>query len=345
MSQGKQELGEIPEEHKQELREIITGQDLTFEEAKELYREKFKEAVDDVNSEYFTKEEAVQTAKDCIVEMVKSELVKDSREGGNRGEAEPVEMITIGHSGVTGWGDDNDDVLYGYAVVSPEGREKQTATVLVHEGKGGDVDRAKEQFFSEPATHCKGWFDVTEHDRLDDHYMLRTTEESKITEYEYGDDDPIPKPQLVKAIQQQVEPVDVENVHNHVTQKNAEEYPVAFRGDLRRLRVTVVDAVMTEDSNIYTVMDETTPTPETLPERVQGDQGRSPGLTCFVEDDFFKYGSESVVEIIGIVKVNNDGEILVSVHSVIPVVPQEMDAADYTEDDDTDDTRSSQEIL
>lgn len=334
MSQSKAK-DEIPEESEEKLRAIITGQDLTYEEALEQYWEKRQQAMDAVSESYLSEEDAKEYAETAAVQGVKSGLNKDSRQAGGRGEAERIELITIGHGDIREWGDgdDADEVLYGYAIAQPPDGDMQTATVLVNDGEGGDPHRAKE-FFSEPANHCVGWFDVETADHLSDHYMLRTTGETKIKDYEYDDGETeFSKPQLVKGIQSEVEKVSIENIHNNKQQTKPDGYTAAFGGDMRRIEATVVDAVKLDNLNIFSVMDETTPTPETIPDRVQSDEGRSPGLSCFVPDDYFNYGSESVLELYGAVNVDDDGQIYFSTYGVVPILPQDYDAEDLTTDD------------
>lgn len=303
-------------------------------------------------SKYYEKlEEAKETAADRVTEAqlasgvlssVSGSIIQGSRSGG---PVEDVKILSIGHNGVQKWSDGDDgkkEVLVAFGIVNPVDEDKpmQMANIVCDETDGVDVHNLKKQFRT--LNTLEGKFQISEADDLSNVYNLQSSEDTKVEEEESDMSEEEKREHLNRFVDDHVS---LDSIAEYMSTTNSDGYLAARGADMRRITATVVDWYSGDGFNTYTVIDESTLGGDNLNPDAISDQGRTPGLTVWCADEFFKYGCDSLLEIYGPISRNDDGQISMQAVGISPLTQVEMDESQQTSGDSTNDSNVDEEMI
>jgi len=280
-----------------------------------------------------------ETLAPAAIQMVRGELVKGSRTGG---PVEEVNILSIGQSGVQSWNDGDGgkkDVLIAYGVVNPEDDPAGLGVFICDSADGVDVYNWKDKFGT--LDTLTGYFQVDESDELSNVYVLRTSDDARV---EVDEDDDMSMADKRDYLHNFVDDkAEIATIANSLSVTNSDGYAAEFGADVKRMVVTVVDWYAGDGFNTYTVLDDSVVDAAELGDDVVSDRGRTPGMTIWCPDEFFKYGNDSQLEIYGTITRGDDGQISMNACGVFPLIPFDQD--EQTSGDSTTESNVSEQSI
>ena len=304
------------------LAQYVSGTDKDEDWAWNFYQNK-REQAEGLASDGMTEEKK----QDWALKAVQGKLRQGSRSGGT-GEDTDVEVLAIGHTGYQRWGSGKNahDVLIAFGIVQPDvpGEDHpQRVGVFICEGDtGADIGNIKDKFST--LNTLRGNFTVQTSDELSDTYVLRATDNTRVEDLETDASDEALRNELHKHIDES-DAANIANLSSYLSLRNADGYPAEFGGDLKRLHGQVIDHYVGDGYNYITLVDDSVSDTDELGSEIVSDRARSPGLTCWVPDDFMNYGDFSELELYGPIQQDNDGQISMNVAGIIPIFGVELD--------------------
>jgi len=274
------------------------------------------------------------------IKMVRGTIVHGSRSGGT---VEPVEVVAIGHGGVSQWSDGDDgekDVLIAYGVVKPPEDPVGLGVFIFEETDGVDVYNVESMF--DTLASLKVHVQVNESDELSGVYRLRSSEDTRVEEDSSDKDDAEKRKIIHNFVEDEAK---IENIADYLSLTNEDGYAMDFGADLKRITCNVVDWFDGDGFNTYTVLDESVVDTDELGDDVLSDRGRTPGLTVWCPDEFFEYGTDSQLEIYGTLTCSEDGQVTMNAKGVFPLFSFEQEDESYGSGDSTDETNVSEEEI
>lgn len=267
------------------------------------------------------------------IRMVRSAALKGSR--SSSGPARETNLVAIGHTGKMQWNDNDNggkkNVVVGYGIVSPtnEDGEKMPTGIGVFycdETDGVDLGNVLTRF--KPLNTLKGGFSVRQSQdcpTLGDTpvYSCNATDQTRIEETETEKSDEELREFVHGFIEDEAT---LDNIHNHLSRLNDRGRVVEFGADMKRMVVDIVDSNSGDGWCQYTVLDDSV-LPDELSDDVVSERARSPGLTCWVPEEFHKYAEESLVELYGTIEAGDDGQISMNVCGIHPIWATEKESA------------------
>lgn len=308
-------------EIQQRLQQAVENAEQDIDWAWDKYREELEE-VKSRASDALSEDQIQEHAIRCV----RSDVVQGSRSTG--GNVEAVDIVAIGHSGVQRWSDGDGgkkDVLIAHGIVQPEDKPRKQGVFLIDETNGADPQSLKSKFTTGAA--LSGYFSVDESDSMANVYRLNWRDESKLEEVpeaEQPSDEDVQ--QMIRTYV--TDEAQINNIANHLSLTNENGYTVEFGADMKRINGTIVDYYDGENAKNYTILDDSVVDPESLGDNVVSENARTPGLTAWVNEEEFQYGVNSQCEFIGPISTDQNGQIVMNVVGIIPLIPFELDEGD-----------------
>jgi hypothetical protein len=311
-----------------------TGQDATVDDIYPAFEEK-KEEVEELAMEDLSD----QRKADLAVNMLSADDIRDSRMGGD-GEEMDLNILSIGHRGVfEDWGQDDVDTVFSHAVIQGplgEDGEQKAAKAIFFNGKD-EMDLLDVQQKFSPLAELQATYEVEEAWNLGDRgfYRAYPTENTELVETEIeslpeGRDE---KNDLLRRMFPDVNLADLAENGDGLSAFDPDSgYTHDWGADIQRFEGTVVDYYIADDRSfgVYTLMDDSV-----VPEDIEGsrivdtsdDSGNTtPGLTVWASPDYhMSYGNNSILDVYGVIRTDDNGQIVMDAAGVVPIVPMEMD--------------------
>lgn len=307
----------VTDEVRNRLGEIVASSNKDMDWAEETYEEKMEEMQDKHGDG--VPEDALQNH---AVRMVRSEIVSNSRMGG---EVQECDILAIGHGGYREWSDGDGgskQVLLSYGVVNPPDDPAGIAVFINDETTGVDLGNIQDAF--QPLNNLTGWYNVGESDELRNTYILNSTDRTKV-EVEESD---MSKQEKREFLHQFTEEVQVANIAEGLSTTDDQGRAVNFGADVKRINATVVDWNKGDNASVYTLLDDSVVDPSELGDQIVSERARTPGLTAWCPDDYMQYGVNSQLEVYGSVSRMQSGQIVMNVFGIVPLIPMEMTVED-----------------
>lgn len=299
--------------------------DVTFEEAKELYQEQ----LDDI------KDRAGDGVDDANLESMaftqfRGEFNKQNSVPSQ--DAEEVEIMAIGHDGIQQWS--QNDVLLGYGIANPDNGPANKAVFIIEEGDV-NLEEAKDKFY--PYNSLKGNFSVSEASNVTEAYVCNSTSNSEI----------VNEPMEMSESERQewinenhiTDRATLKDITDSMSKSNDQGFADDFGTDIKRMQATIVSWYIPGDWSfgVMTLQDESVVNPaEELEAEVIGEEdNRQPGLTAWCDPESMEYGEFSVCDFYGTVTRGNDGQVMFNVFGMYPVLPNEIDLSRVGGNDDS----------
>jgi len=293
--------------------------DLEMEEARELFNEQLKDV-----KENSTDAVGDRTIQSTAFVQFRSKYNEDQAIDA---DAETVDIIAIGHSGIQEW--KNGDTLLAYGIANPED-EPANKGVFIIDGEDAPLGEIKEQF--EPFNALEGNFSVSVSSEVSDLYVCNSTDETEVMSSEID----MTEGERHEWVNENhvTDRATLVDVTDHISQTNSQGYTAEFGGDIKRMQATVVDFYIPDDWSygVLTLQDESVVDPvEELDEEVIGDDAentRTPGLTGWIDPETITFGEYSVMDFYGTIARNDNGELKMNVFGAYPIMPTEPDFSD-----------------
>lgn len=301
------------------LAEIVSGKSQDLAWAKDKYEEQLGNLLERTNSD--PNGEQREQLEEHAVRLVRSAVNEGSRVGG---DVEKLNVVAIGHAGVQQWSDGDGgkkDVLLSYGVVKPEGKPMGMGVFINDESEGVDIHNVKGKF--ETLNELEAYYSVGESDELAHTYILNSEEETRVNvkpEEDMADED-----SRRALLHQHTDEAELASIKDYLSAMDAQGRSVDFGADVKRMNATVVDAVDLEDTGIYTILDDSVIDPEELSDDVRDDRAQTPGMTAWTPPSMLKYGVNSQVEVYGSITTMDDGQVVMNVFGIVPLITFEME--------------------
>lgn len=299
------------------LEQMASGSGRDFDALSDIYEDKLAE-VEERTPDTMGEEQV----RSIAVSQVGADVTKDQSVGrsGNN-----VKIVSLGYRGFIQMGDDNEDVLVTYGVVDPEDQPRQVGVILNEESTGADLYGIQEAF--EPLNVLEAEYSVDVANNLQDTYVLHATAN---TEPEVLDSDmSVEERRSWIADKFLDDRATLAEVGQYISKGGRDGYPDLFGADLQRIQGTVVDWHITDDgeTGVYTLQDDSIVDPNDYGNEITGgdDNGRTPGLTAWTDPSLMEYGENSVCDFYGAVSVMNDGQVVMNVVGIAPIMANDLE--------------------
>lgn len=319
-----------------------TGRDMTVEEAKPAFDEKYEEV-----EEKLMEDASHEQKVDYAISMLSGEDLRSKRVGGS-GEVMELKILSIGHRGV--WEDHpttEQDTVTAHAIIhgplnGKDEEHKAAKAVVMLTADNVDLLEAQQKFHA--LNELKGTFEVEEAWDLDGFYRAYSTDETELVEENLDDlpSDRDSKNQLLRRMFDDVELANLAQDGEGLSSYDGDTgYTHDWGADIKRFTGSIVDYFISDDREfgVYTLMDDSV-APEDVEDasvmtadgteaHLVGDSGNVPGLTVYAQPDYhMNYGNQSIVDVYGVIEVGQDGQLAMRAAGVVPIVPTEMDDGD-----------------
>jgi hypothetical protein len=343
---------ELSDETKSTLRQMVDDTPVSFDRAKELYTEK----ADELRQSGAGDDDVAKFA----MPMVQSELNQYSSVSP---DATTLNALVIGHSGYRGWSDDDFDdsriasqyglddvskcpVLVAHAVLYPPHDDPALGGIIF---RAADHDAMPDGETLEsirskltPLARVSGEFTYELSNDVHDYdfYQVNSTKSTDL-QVEATDEDVDTRRQEVDTyVPRQVQ---IANVVSELSETNRYGFAGALGAEMVRVEGVIADYYLSDDgeTGVYTMQDNSMPDFRELDESVQGD-GRTPGLTCWMQTEQMNYDTDSIVTLYGTLsKSRNSGQISLNTVGIAPQYAQEVNLSPSSQSASTDSQRSS----
>lgn len=321
----------VSDQVRQTLAGYAEGTPVSDDEAVSIYKDKLAE-VESRRSDYASLGN-VESNDEIALSMAKTEINQSERTFSG-GEEMNLSILALGQRGVQeGWGSDDDTVVrsYGFArgPFGDDDQPKAARCVFINNRANGvDLSHVRSSFT--PLNTLRGNYSVEESD-LDGVYVCRTTDDTVLTE---TDLDSLPSDDEGKygIIQQAVPEATLSTLGDNLSSRDPDSgYARAFGADLRRVTGQLVGYHIADDHSfgVYTLADETVTVDDIeQSDLVKGEIRGAPGLTVWTDPDYhMEWGEGSRVEVIGTVRTDDSGQIVMDCAGIIPLVPEPMEGS------------------
>lgn len=289
------------------------------EDGLETLRSEYREALESYDSEKFA---AVEAFRNFNFEKYVT-------------AAAEVEFTTIGGNGPRSFGDQDAVFLFGSAI--PDGDPMGAAVILITESDCEDLtlqDLIDE--YSEAGQPLSLDVSCRTAEDVPDAYVCEIPEGSTVSEC-IEETDPAeapPEGERKDRIRKVTEEVDVINVGENLSMVDENDYPADFGVDLKRVEpVSITSSQVTSGGARYELQDDSFLDAEMeLDETITGTEDKSAGLVGWAESDVMALETGSMCEAVyGTVKVNDDGQIQLSIAGYEPKNVTEAEIRDTSD--------------
>ena len=331
---------DLSDETKSALVQMIADTPVSRERAEELYREKARELRERGAGDGDVSKFALP--------MVQSDLNEYSSVPS---ETESIRALVIGHSGYRGWNDDDFEdtsiaaqygvdsgkcpVLVANAILYPEGADPALGAIIFRATEHDETPSGTtlEEIRSEltPLSTVEGEFTFEVSSDVHDYqfYIANSTSSTDLrtTDVEIELDER--RAEIDRFVDREI---DIANVANEISETDRYGFAGALGAEMVRVEGVIADYYLDPDRGIgtYVLQDNSMPDFRELDEEVQGD-GRTPGLTCWMETEQMVYDTDSVVTVYGsLSKSRNTGQISLNAVGIASIYAEETTLAPST---------------
>lgn len=307
---------------------------------------KYEEAISDIQNrtlESLTE----QQEREHALGMVETKVIRDSSIGSS-GEEMTLEVLAIGQGGrMDDWGKDNDSVVYSYGFIygpiGDDGGNEAGRAVFVNKASDGmDLSDVQRKFHANNT--MKATYEVSESRDLDGVYRCFTSEATKLVEQEL-DSLPSDRDEKNRVLREAVPEATLATLHDDMSAYDPETgYTYDFGADLRRIEGKVADYYVADDGSWgrYTLMDDSVTADDIVDTDIVGDDQNVPGLTVWADPDYhMEYGVNTRADFYGTVEEGSNGNLVMNLVGVVPIIPMPMDDEDEQADEKADKTKQS----
>lgn len=324
------------------LAEMIEGTSRDLEWAIGQY----EDALDDVE-ERLLEDVSDDRKREIALGMVDSEKVYRDRVGGS-GEEMEIEILAVGQAGrIDDWGEDNDSVVYAYGFIygplGENGKNKAAKAVIVNRASDG-LDLSEVQRTFHALNTVKAVYEVNESNDLDGVYRCFSNGATNLDEGEL-DNLPADRSDKLEILRQAIPEASLATLHDDLSAYDPETgFTHEFGADLRRIEGMIVDYYIPDDRSWgrYTIMDDSVTEDDIIGTDIVGDDQNIPGLTVWADPDYhMEYGRKTRADFYGTVEEGSNGNIVMNLVGVVPIVPMPMDDEDEQADTNANATETT----
>ena len=305
---------DVTSETADSLDEIAENNDVELETVQDTFKEKYEE---------------LQERSDWSDEKVEKFALRTTRTASlkqNRTPSSHIEMLAIGGEIREGR---NGDYFNGTALVDTnpdsDGGRPQLAEVIINEERLLDDTY---EAFGQVGNVITGDFSVSEGD-LEDHLRVFPVDNTEINFSRPDERGP-----LYDEIRSVVPETSIDSIAEDLSAQTRSDdgnmYTVT--SDVVRIEGDIYDGYKNPEAGngTYTIRDETVFDEDDIVDSAvhnpeAANENATPGLTCWTDPNRMEFGSESVCEFIGTLSQNDDGEVTMSVHGIIPILETDYD--------------------
>lgn len=316
----------VSDQARSRLEEYVDGKEFSVEDAESEFEEAY-EKVEERVMEELTQSEMIELA----IAQMNSSRIREERVGFS-GEEMELEILAVGQSGIIdNWGDDNDTVVYCYGFIygplGEDGGMKAGKAVFVNRASDGvDVRDAKFKFHA--LNTLEAVYEVNPSRDLQNTYRCFSSDRTELVETEL-DNLPANRSEKLEVLRSAIPETNLASIEQNLTAFDPESgYTYDFGADIKRIRGTVVDYYIPDDHSWgrYTIMDDSVTEDDLDASNLVGEDQNVPGLTVWADPDtHMEFGNESIIECYGTIEQGDNGNIVMNLAGVIPVVPMDMD--------------------
>lgn len=301
------------------------GEDKDLEWAREQYDEKMEDV-----EEKLTRDVDDDQKQKYAIGLLRSEISQKV----NLGEVSEAEVITLGYNSPLPF---DTPVFRAHGIIIPEdgpagiGHVRMARDEVTNVGLTfGDL----KDLFGDPYQM------VRVHGQLSD---AGTVKGAKVIELETDDsgveaiEPTFSDEKRRQLVSDHVDEVTLQTIGTNLSARQEDNrYPADFGIDLRVIRdAYFADIQVGDDAAKVVLQDDTVVDPDQLDESIRGDDI---GMTCWMEKEICQYGAGTVADVFGVTKTSEDGQVLMNITAVDPIMPVELE-----QDVDTSDDTSSQD--
>lgn len=333
------------------LRRKVADTPVSLERAEELYDEKAQDLRQ--------KGASPEKVEKFVLPLVQSELNQYSSVPN---DTDTVEALIIGHSGFRGWNDDEFDdssiaasygvdagkcpVLVANAVMYPESGEPALGAIIFravdHDATpdGTTLRDVRSMLTPLNTVELDISLDVSNDVRDYRFYIGNSTTSTELRSIDWPGDVDDRREEVDDYVPRDVQ---ISNVVDSYSETDRYGFAGALGAEMVRVEGVIADYYLSDDAQTgnYTIQDNSMPDFRELDDEVQGD-GRTPGLTCWMETEQMNYDTDSIVTLYGTLnKSSNTGQISLGTVGIAPQFANEANLAPSSQSASTDSTRES----
>lgn len=314
------------------LEQIAENNDVELEMVQENFKEKY--------------EELQERAGDWSDEKVEKLALRTARTRALKQSRTPsthIEMLAIGGEIRNGR---NGDYFNGTALVdrSPDedgGRPLLAEVIINEEHLLADINEA----FGQVGNVITGDYSVSEGD-LENHLRVFPADNTEVS-FNRPDN----REAMYEEIRNIVPQASISSIADDLSSqtRNDDGNMYTVTSDVRRIEGDIYDGYKNPDKGMgtYTIRDDTVFDEDDIVESAvyneeTANENSTPGMTVWMDPDKMEFGSESICEFIGTVTQNDNGEVMMNAHGVIPIIAEEYDG--YTDNRTEDSATTSEEV-
>lgn len=307
MSQEAQSADDELEQKVGPLLEKLSGKDMEW--ARSVYDEKMEEV-----EEKLTRDIDEEQKRKYAIGLTRSEISNLV----NLGDTSQIQFITLGFNSPLPF---DDPVFRGHGIAIPDDQPAGLAQVRMNQSDASDVGLTfsdLEQLFRPWKTLDIG-ASIREANKMNNAYVLQLQQGSEVEE----SDDGMDKEDMIDLADTHVDSVTLQEVGKNLSLQNENGFPEEFGLDIKKIpEAYVVGLQIGGSSARYILQDETVVDPEELDPSIRGDDA---GLTAWMQKEIVEYGTGSILDVYGVTKTTDDGEVNMNIVGVDPILPQEIE--------------------
>lgn len=351
-------MEEILSEHEDRLRKAAEKDDESFETYKQAVQDRFQELKEEEDwAEHMGDSEVMTTAVMDITSDDYSEF---------RGSAESHELpiLSIGHQGIQTWQRDTPNerrVLIAHGItLDPSQSEEGSpppigpASFIIEESDVPDIYAVRDCF--EPMNSLRGTFSITDSD-VSGAYVCNSQEGETDVEKAEIEDIPTEPKKIRQIFHQHMEEVELRNIADNLSQYEVNDdgsrgFTTDYGVDMKWMEGKVIDKYIRRESDcepgenpfaVYTLLD-TQIVDESELEGTKvldedGPEGRTLGLSAFIDTSMADFAEGSLGEFYGTVEFNEErNSVNMNIVGFVPFRKKPIEDASAADDDVEEET-------
>jgi hypothetical protein len=288
-------------------------EDLPDDKDLEWAKDKFEEKMEEVE-EKMTRDIDDEKKEKYALGLTRSEISNLI----NLGETKELEIITLGFNSPLPF---DTPVFRGHGIAVPPEDPAGLCQVRMEESEvpnvGVSFDDLRDLF--EPWNMVEVEATIQDADKLSNAYVIELQGNSNIEAIQSSMDED----EMRELVEGHVDEVTLQEVASNLSVQNSDGYPAEFGIDVRKIPdAYVADLNIGDNSARYVIQDDTVVDPDELSTKIRGDDI---GMTCWMEKEILDYGKGSILDVYGITKTTDDGQVMANIVAVDPVLPQELE--------------------
>lgn len=288
------------------LEQLPDEKDLEW--AEELFAEKMTEVEDKMTRDI--DEDKKQKYAMGLTRSEISQLI-------NLGATDKITLVTLGFNSPLPF---DSEVFRGHAIAIPDEGQAGLAQIRLDAEEipnvGLDFDDLRDLFTAWSMVEVEG--SIKDADKLSSAYVIELQGNSTVEAIEPTMD----QEEMRDLVSNHVDEVSLREVASNLSLQNEDGYPAEFGIDVKKIPDAYVADLQVGDSSArYIIQDDTVVDPEDLDQTIRGDDI---GMTCWMEKELCEYGQGSILDLYGITKASQDGQVMMNIVAIDPIMPQEL---------------------